>query len=319
MKIKKILTENLGVKLIALVVAVFIWFNASGQQEVARIRTIPLVVENLPDSLTITGRGIPSQVEISVRGTKRQLLTMGFKRVHLVIDLTGAEPGRQRVTLTSNHIRLPGGIDRRQVSVISPGNVDLNLESIVSKRVEVALATTGAVPDHLVLMGETIRVEPTHTTIRGAATRVAKITSVSTEPLDLDLGRARSPFERELALMFDRDRYTCDPDHVTVTAVVNERGQRVLANVPPTVLVDSDDYVARVFPSTVSLTLEGASPVLDTLSSGDVSVLLNLSGRPPDRYRLAPDVILPAGVVLAGMSVDTLTVQISRSGDAGAP
>jgi YbbR domain-containing protein len=317
MKIKQILTENLGVKIIAVVVAVFIWFNASGQQEVTRLRTIPLVVENMPDSLTITGSGIPSQVEISVRGTKRQLLTMGFKRVVLVIDLTGAAPGRQRITLTSNHIRLPGGIDRRQVTVTSARNLDLTLEPIVSKRVEIALVTTGAVPDDLVLMGETMRVWPPQTTIRGAASRVAAVKSVSTEPLDL--GRVRSPFERELALVFDPSRFTCDPDRVTVTAVVNERGQRVLANIPPTVLVDSEDYVARVFPSTVSLTLEGAVSVIDTLSSGDVSVLLNLSGRPPDRYRVAPDVILPAGVVLVGMSVDTLTVQIARGGDDGAP
>lgn len=317
MKIKQILTENLGVKIIAVVVAVFIWFNASGQQEVTRVRTIPLVVENLPDSLTITGGGVPAQVEISVRGTKRQLLTMGFKRVELAIDLTGAQAGRQRVTLTSNHIRLPGGIDRRQVTVMSARNLDLTLEPIVSKRVDVALVTTGAVPENLVLMGETMRIAPRQTTIRGAATRVRAVNSVSTEPLDL--GRIRAEFERELALVFDPTRFTCEPDRVTVTAVVNERGQRVLANVPPTVLVDSDDYVARVFPSTVSLTLEGAVPVLDTLSSGDVSVLLNLSGRPPARYRVAPDVILPAGVVLAGMSVDTLTVQIARSGESPSP
>lgn len=316
MNIKKSLTENLGVKLIAFVVAVFIWFNASGQQEVVRVRTVPIVVENLPDSLTITSP-LPSEAEISVRGTKRQQLTMGFKRVLMVIDLGGAEPGRQRVTPTSGSIRLPTGMDRRQVSVLSPGQIDIIIEPIVVRRVDVDLVTTGAVPDNVVLLDGTLKVDPATVRIRGASSYVEGVGSVSTQPLDLS--RVRSSIDREIPLVYDPARFDCTPEQVTVTAVVNERGQRVLANVPPTVLVDSDDFVARVSPSAVSLTLEGAVSVLDTLSSGDVSVLLNLSGRRPDRYRLVPEVILPPGVTLGGISSDTLTVEIRRASESGSP
>ena len=124
---------------------------------------------------------------------------------------------------------------------------------------------------------------------------------------------------RELALNYDRALFECVPPRVTVSVVVGEKTRRVLANLPPTVLVDSEDYAARVFPRTVSLTLEGAAAVLDTLSSGDVSVLLDLSGRAPDRYRIAPEIILPPGVTLAGISADTLTVQISRNTAVDAP
>jgi YbbR domain-containing protein len=146
---------------------------------------------------------------------------------------------------------------------------------------------------------------------------VEQVSSVSTEALDL--ARLRSSIDRDIPLVYDRERFECTPDRVTVIARVNPKGQRVLANVPPTVLVDSDDFVARVSPSAVSLTLEGAATVLDTLSSGDVSVLLNLSGRAPARYRLAPEVILPSGVSLAGISAETLTVQIRRASESGTP
>jgi YbbR domain-containing protein len=115
--------------------------------------------------------------------------------------------------------------------------------------------------------------------------------------------------------VFDRKRLSCVPDRVHIAATVEPRTQRVLANVPPTLLVDSEDYEARVVPATLSLTLEGAASVVDTLSSGDVSVLLNLSGRGPDRYRMAPEVILPDGVTMVGISADSLTVVISRAAD----
>jgi hypothetical protein len=64
----------------------------------------------------------------------------------------------------------------------------------------------------------------------------------------------------------------------------------------------------------VSLTLKGPSAVLDTLSSGDVSVLIELGGRKPATYRLSPNVILPSGVELARISADTLDVRVFRSG-----
>jgi len=118
-----------------------------------------------------------------------------------------------------------------------------------------------------------------------------------------------------VALDFDPALLDCTPGEVTVTVSVSVKGQRVLANVPPTVLVDSDDVDAVVLPNAVSLTLEGPVAMLDTLASGDVSVLLNLTGRPIDQYTLAPEVIVPAGVELVGISVDSLIVRLSeRSG-----
>ncbi len=53
MGLKKSLTENLGVKIIALVVAFSIWFFASGQKEVVWLRTIPITLQNVPDSLVV--------------------------------------------------------------------------------------------------------------------------------------------------------------------------------------------------------------------------------------------------------------------------
>jgi len=100
---------------------------------------------------------------------------------------------------------------------------------------------------------------------------------------------------------------------------VSEKGERVLANVPPTVLVDSEDYQATVTPNTVTLTLVGPRAVLDTLSSGDVSVLLNLSGLGEERYRMVPEIILPPGVELTAVSVDSLVVDVVKNPGAGSP
>ena len=312
MSLKETLTENIGVKLIAFVVAVFIWFNASGQQEIDRLRAIPLVIENVSDSLTMTGI-VPSQIEIRVTGTKRQLLMLGFKRVDSVIDMAGAGPGRQRISLSSANVRIPPGIDRRNIAVIEPTIVDLHLERLVSKRVQVALSTTGAIQPDLVLIDGGLQVEPSWVTVRGPESTIERIKNIPTETVDLS--RLRTSGDRELLLDYDPGLITCEPAGVVFVARLSEKGERVLANVPPTILVDSHDVDVVVLPTTVSLTLVGPSALLDTLSSGDVSVLLNLSGREPGQYKFAPEVILPPGVSLAGISVDTLVVRLTK-GDA---
>jgi YbbR domain-containing protein len=310
MGLKSKLTENLGVKLIALVVALFIWFNASGQKQVVWLKMIPISVTNLPDSLVVTGN-MPGEAEVSITGTKRQLMLMGLKRMELLVDLSEAVPGRQRVSLTPRQIQLPSGFDYRNVRILEPLVIDVRLERLVSKRVNVDLQTTGSVRESLWLPEGAITISPSWVSIKGPASTVERVKSVKTEPLDLS--KIKESFTKDLAIAVDGARFQCDPDHVAVSVQVDQLGERVFPNVPPTVLLDSEDYSATVTPNTVALTLAGPRAILDTLKYGDVSVLLNLGGLKESRYRMVPEVILPPGVVLLQMSSDTLTVRIGKN------
>jgi YbbR domain-containing protein len=316
MNLKKSLTENLGVKIIALVVALFIWIYASNQKEVVWLKMIPVSLVNVPDSLIVTGN-VPEEVEISVTCSKWRKTLSGFKRFGLSVDLSDAVPGRQRVSLTPRQIQLPAKIKRVNVRVIEPLSLDIRLERLVTRRTQVILSTSGSVSESLVLLDGAVSITPSWVTVRGPASTVQHIRTVTTETLDL--GKIKESVERELPLDIDRDHFECEPDRVTVSVRVSPLGERVLANVPPTVLIDSEDYSVTVMPNTVTLTLSGPRAVLDTLSSGDVSVLLNLGGLAEARYRMAPEIILPPGVNLTSMSVDSLSVEIAKDTDDASP
>ena len=58
------IVSNAGVKLLALLVAIVIWFNAIGQQEDEQTFVVPLQFVALADTLTVTGR-VPPDVQIS--------------------------------------------------------------------------------------------------------------------------------------------------------------------------------------------------------------------------------------------------------------
>jgi len=160
----------------------------------------------------------------------------------------------------------------------------------------------------MLLLGDGVTIEPSWVTLRGPVSLLERVQHVSTRPLDLS--KVHGTLERDIALDVDRQVFSCEPARVSLTLRVGERGERVLANVPPTVLLDTDALDVDIFPQAVSLTLEGPAAVLDTLSSGDVSVLVSLGSRPPATYRMAPEVILPPGVRLTAMSTDSLDVRV---------
>jgi len=308
-RIKAAFVENIGAKLFALLVALFIWFSASGQQSATRFYVVPLKLANMPDTLAVVGP-YPTEAEVTVTGTKRELLYLSFRRVEVVVNLAAAAPGRFRQRLSSSNVVMPGGLDPRSVTITTPSSIDLFFERLVTKSVPVELGTVGSIPVGYVLL-DAPRVEPDKVRIKGPESAVESVHSVTTKPIDLS--RVRDSIEREMEVELDRTIFSCEPGVVTVKLAVGQLGERVLPNIPPTVLSDALGLTVEVKPKVVSLTLSGLQSALDTLSSGDVSVLLDLSGKPPGRYTLAPEVILPKGVDSYTMSVDSLTVYVREN------
>jgi len=307
MKLARVVTHNFGAKVLAVMVALLIWFNASGQEQVVRIRTTDLVLTGLADTLAFADV-VPATADVRISASRRRVATLGFRRLDVVVDLAGLGPGRHRLSLSGQNVRGATGVDPAVLQVVAPVALELNVERVATRRLPVLVETTGELPAGVVLMAEGMAVEPAWVTVRGPASALDRILHVRTAPVDL--ARVRDGGTRAVALAAGAPYVTFDPARVTVRFDVSELGERVLANVPPTVLLDSPLLDAAVDPSTVSLTLQGPSAVLDTLSSGDVSVLIEVTGLAPATYRLAPIVILPRGLELARMSVDSIDVRV---------
>ncbi|MDH3216784.1 MAG: CdaR family protein [Candidatus Krumholzibacteria bacterium] len=303
------LVDNIGVKLVALIVAMMIWFNASGQQEVKRNYIATLRFVNLPDSLTMTGK-VPEQVELSIAGTRRELIFLGFRKISVLVNMAKAKAGRFSQRLSRSDILLPPGVEPDDVRIISPSAIEVGVERLASKRVKAAVILSGGLAEDQVLNRVPVA-KPAWITVTGPESAVQPLEKLPTKPIDL--GKIKQSMETEAEIDYDRQLLTCVPDRVSVAVSISARGRRVLANVPPTILVDDDRNLTEIFPKTVSLTIEGPQALLDTLSSGDVSVLVDLGGKPPGRYTLAPEVIVPEGVEKYVMDVDSLRILVTRS------
>jgi YbbR domain-containing protein len=303
MNLGKALREDLGTKALAFLLALFIWFNATGQQEFTQTVEVPLQTVGLADTLALV-TSLPEKARISVKATRRQLLYLRFRKAALVINLAGVGPGRLRQNLTTSNLVLPGRISPASVRILSPTFLDLRFERKIVRHVPVSITLEGALPGDL-LLSEPARAVPPRVEVTGPESAVARLRAIPTEGIPLD--RVRFSEDREVPLRFDRERILCTPDRVRVSLRVSPRRERTFPHLPPTLLNRKEGEI-RVDPPTLRVVVEGPASLVDTLSSRDLSVLLDCSRLRPGSNVLVPELVLPEGVQSFRLEPDTVRV-----------
>src|SRR5262249_16813207 len=136
------LFRNLGTKILALAIAILLWFVFSAQQRERiseRGYRIPLSVANVPAS-TIIASPLPATVEVRLRGPFTALRQLDPDRLEAVIDLTDAPRGEKIYRLAPEDVNVP-----REVEVIAmaPSEVRVELDASAEKSVPIAARLTG--------------------------------------------------------------------------------------------------------------------------------------------------------------------------------
>jgi len=108
--IARALTENLGGKAAAVVVATLLWVLAvpGSRQAESEIR-VPVRVRHLPGALTLESVD-PAEVVARFKGVQRDLFFLGGSDVRVEIDASLASLGRRTFELSPEHVSHPEGI-----------------------------------------------------------------------------------------------------------------------------------------------------------------------------------------------------------------
>ncbi len=310
----KAMTRNLGAKVVSLVFAFFLWLHVTAQQGENQSFRVPLGLQGVADSLTITNE-VPEYVKVTIRGSRSNLMRLRlFGRLTVTVDLSRAVVGRNTVSLSAAMMNLPEQIDPREVSIDDPRTLVLNFERVVTKTVPVRIAYKGEIPDDIIIDGSAVII-PARVKITGASSVVRGIEVLSTR--EIDIRDRRGKFSEEIGLMLDGMDVRAVPEKVLVEMTIHKRAIRTLANIPPTMLRDDESLAVEYSPRVVSLTIEGADDVISAITTEDVSVILDLTGRPPGTYTIEPEVIVPEGIEKYFLDTDTFEITILPPGSGG--
>lgn len=141
--LRGLVRKNLGLKAVALVLAVALWWFVAGESKVQVGFVVPLEIRNIPTGVTITNK-IERQVEVRLAGPPSLLAALQPADVSVAIDLSPAKPGKQVVQLDERSVRVPPGIKLQR---IYPASIEVALERLERRSVPVAARISWAQPE----------------------------------------------------------------------------------------------------------------------------------------------------------------------------
>jgi YbbR domain-containing protein len=176
---KKLFLENTGLKLTAILIALFLWLfvTASGQSEISF--KIPIEYKNIPEGFGIL-KSSAQMVDVTIRGRERIMKNIKTSDVRVIIELAKAGKGEGTYYINKNNIKLPYAVS---VMSVQPPALKVQLEEIAKKRVIVKPTITG-IPKKGFSVSNIV-IEPMQIDIEGLRSEIEKIDEFRTEAMDI--------------------------------------------------------------------------------------------------------------------------------------
>jgi YbbR domain-containing protein len=137
--LRGVVGKNLGLKALALGLAIALWWFVAGESKVQVGFVVPLEIRNVPAGMTITNK-IDRQVEVRLSGPPYLLGTLQPAEISAAIDLSNAKPGRQVLHMNDSSIKVPPGI---KVQRVYPNAIEVSLERLERRRVPLYVKLLG--------------------------------------------------------------------------------------------------------------------------------------------------------------------------------
>lgn len=176
------LFRNLGTKLLALAIALSVWFVFSAQRRERiseRSYRIPLSVVNVPRQ-TLIATPLPSMVEVRLRGPFTALRQLEPEKLEAVVDLLDAPKGEKVYRLAPEDINVPQEVE---VIAISPSEIRMLLDAAAEKTVPVEVQVVGRPAAGYAI--EELQAEPRLARVLGPASALGHMRTVVTEPVSV--------------------------------------------------------------------------------------------------------------------------------------
>ncbi|MDO8434827.1 MAG: CdaR family protein [Candidatus Binatus sp.] len=292
-----------GLRVLSIALAIGLWvFVNAGERGSVMPLTVPISYRSLPAGLAIMNHP-PDFVTIEVAGPRTLLSLLEPERLSLRLDLRGVAPGQSDFKIYPAMFNVP-----RQTSVtrISPDQLSLDIDRLVSRDVPVKVALEGKVADGFKISA--VEVRPPTVSINGPGRYVSQVTQVETQPFDVKGLSADIERSIELAGWNPAVRYS-----VTRVEARVEVGEQIADREFKGVKVEvkDPDYRFRVDPKQATLTIRGPRLKLSSLDAKGIAYV-DAKGMMPGSHELPLQIALPDGMQLVHQSPDKVRLRVYR-------
>lgn len=209
-------TQNLGYKLIALLLALLLWFDVTSDETTVIDYPVPLRIAVEGRDMIITNE-IPEEVEVTFTGTGSELLRLDEESLTIRKTVEGGENDTTAVSLEPRDVDRPADLNVTPLAV-TPGQVSVVTDRFIEKTVSLEPIGMPVADEGYQVLN--VRVEPRRVNVRGVTAEVRPIGSLA---LDLSqISREPGPFDERLEIAVPESLRTVsvDPDSVRIRGTV---------------------------------------------------------------------------------------------------
>lgn len=175
---RKWVLHNLGLKLLSVFLATFLWVVVLGEQKVDVTVNVPLTL-NFPPALMLVN-DVPETLEVHLRGPKTLVTSLAPREVTVSEPPGQLAEGENFIPIREEMVRAPRGI---QVMDVAPHRIRVVLEALSERDIEVSPRVEG-VPAAGFVVRRVISV-PARVRMSGPTSEIRRLTQVRTLPVNL--------------------------------------------------------------------------------------------------------------------------------------
>ena len=180
MRMRVWVLNNLGLKLLSVILAVLLWAVVLGEQKVEVTVSIPLEIKDLPRNMVLVNEPTDT-LHVRLRGPRTLVMTLGPREVGFGgLPKTFVE-GENLVPIQPGAVRVPRGI---QVVEVNPTRLRVVLDAIVEREIEVSPRVEGSPASGFVV--KRVTSSPARIRMTGPKTELRRLARVYTLPINLE-------------------------------------------------------------------------------------------------------------------------------------
>jgi YbbR domain-containing protein len=300
--LRRFFTENLGLKIISLILAVSLWLFVVGEETSEIGLSIPVEIINVPPDLAVTNDVI-DDINLRVSGPRRMIRRLASETLSKIIDLQDTRAGIINFDISPEDLPLPHGV---KVTRLSPTTVTLQLEKIEQKKVNILPVLQGSpAPGYEVV---SVRFIPDKVTVSGPTSVLASLDTLWTKPISVE--KKSESFKQEVTLDMSLHQVTAlNKEPIQVEVTIDQRiVSRSYDSIP--IKAINTPYVVELNPKQASVMVMGPVKLLSSLEKDkDIEAYVDLQGLPPGEHTKKISIRTSPG--LSGLETVPSVVQVN--------
>ncbi len=266
--------------------------------------TVPIEVRNLSEQKALREE-VPKRAQVRFEGTGRALfktlLMKGFyKEFKLVLDLERIADEYEFILndyfrFYPQKIVIPNEFEIRYIEIESPREINISLDDYLVRTIPVIPKIKIQTAPGYIVVGEP-QIDPLEIEIAGPKDIVDKITSINTmvdtiQNVIVDISQL-------LNLELPHQQLQLSHSEINLSVDIQALSERIISEVPVSVINVPTGYRVFVSPHTVSLTIVGGVEFIDNIVSEDIILTIDFTSQWDSSIQFyEPVVNVPDGII----------------------